>query len=214
MCPGTGSGVPAGAIFCTVSTEMPYAVPAATMVAAASGNTASRNTTRYSADVGVPVTRSSVNGRLRSTRLPPTVTARLQPATTSVRTTATSKSRCTVCATPWRTWIASPNVRGAEPDADCEVCVTRNVRTRSSVAAFRTLISTARRYSLPTSADTAGFDALAIRRLLKYGLSLMIRLLVLTWTAWRPGAHRPSTPSSRSPAQLIAESYRGKTGWD
>lgn len=63
-------------------------MPPATTVAATSGSTASRKTTRYSVDVGVPLTRSSVNGRFRSTRLPPTDTARLQPATISVRATA------------------------------------------------------------------------------------------------------------------------------
>ena len=110
----------------------------------------------------MPVTRSSVNGRLRSTRLPPTATARLHPATTSVSTTAISNSRCTVEATLWRAWTASPKVRGAVPDADCAVCVTRKVRTRSSVPAPFTLISTACRYSLLTLPDAAGLDALTI----------------------------------------------------
>ena len=44
---------------------------------------------KTSRDLGVPVTRSSVNCRLRSTRLPPTVTARLQPATSTVRPSRT-----------------------------------------------------------------------------------------------------------------------------
>jgi len=63
------------------------------------------------------------------------------------------------------------------------VCVTRKVRTRSSVAAFFTLISTACRYRVLTLADAAGFDALAIAWVLKSGLSLRIRLIELTLTA-------------------------------
>jgi IS30 family transposase len=50
-------------------------------------------TTLDSALTGTPLTRSKVNGRLRSTRPPPTATARLQPATIRVSVTAALISR-------------------------------------------------------------------------------------------------------------------------
>jgi hypothetical protein len=71
------------------SIEVPYAMAAAITVAATSGTAASIRTTPDSVPTGVPLTRSRVNGRLRSTRPPPMATARLQPATTSVIATAT-----------------------------------------------------------------------------------------------------------------------------
>ena len=59
-----------------------------TRVAAASGTAASSSTTRYSVRTGVPLTRSRVNGRLRSASPPPMATARLHPATRMVSATA------------------------------------------------------------------------------------------------------------------------------
>src|SRR5487761_1290787 len=89
---------------------------AATTVAAASGRAASMRTTRDSVPTGVPLTRSNVNGRLRSTRPPPTATARLQPATTSVSATAKYTIFSAVAARAVRIVTVSPNVRGGVGD--------------------------------------------------------------------------------------------------
>jgi signal transduction histidine kinase len=71
-------------------------MPAAMTVAAASGRAASMSTTLTNTLTGTPLTRSRVNGRLRSARAPPTATARLQPATIRVSVTAASMSRWTI----------------------------------------------------------------------------------------------------------------------
>jgi hypothetical protein len=90
---------------------------AATTVAATSGTAASSMTTRESTLTGVPLTRSRVNGRFRSTRPPPTVTARLHPATINVSATAAYMIRSNAVARAIRICRVSPNVRGGVGDA-------------------------------------------------------------------------------------------------
>src|ERR1700733_5478061 len=63
-------------------------MPPASTVAATSGTAASSITTLVSTPTEVPLTRNRVKGRFRSTRPPPTVTARLHPATIRVSATA------------------------------------------------------------------------------------------------------------------------------
>src|SRR5215468_4469018 len=96
--------------------DVPYAMPAETTVAANRGTAASSRTTLDSTPTGVPLTRSRVNGRLRSTSPPPTATARLQPATMRVSATAAYTIFSTVAARPSRIWRSSPNVRGGVGD--------------------------------------------------------------------------------------------------
>ena len=65
-----------------------------TIATSTSGTAASSTTTRRRCASGMPVRRSSVNGRLRSIRPPATDTARLQPAMTRLRMMPTSTMRC------------------------------------------------------------------------------------------------------------------------
>jgi hypothetical protein len=74
---------------------MAMATPAATTVAPTRGTIDSSTTTRVRVLSGVPESRSRVKGRLRSSRLPATLTARLQPATMRVSDTMASTTLST-----------------------------------------------------------------------------------------------------------------------
>ena len=73
------------------------------------------------------------------------------------------QSRWTVHGHPYRGLdCLARRLRGAVPVADCGVCVTRLVRTRSSVAGLLTLTSTACRYRRLTLPLAAGLEAEAM----------------------------------------------------
>ena len=119
-------------------------MPIATTATASSGTALSSATTRRSTPQRHPVSRSRLNGRLRSVSPPTTLTARLHPASARLATMTTLAS----CFQPGRCWRSpaskSPGTVGGRPRRS-GTPASRTVRARSSAAADP---------SVPTTTDT------------------------------------------------------------
>ena len=165
----------------------PIPVAAATREAVTRGSTDSRSTTLYRVEPGVPLRRNNVNGLLRSTMLPTTVTNRLHAAPKRVRPTIARMTFSALVRSLFLTCATSPKVSGSRspichsvspapaggaPKNAVALNDVISVRALSSVAALSVFTSKVPSGRSVVLLGATGLAAVTIGRSISNGLSV------------------------------------------